>query len=72
MVSHIEREVREITALRDFAQRFADGDVSITEFLLGPELEDAEDPFEQMLAEVLEAMADPSAARRGPRRRQKR
>lgn len=72
MVSHIEREVREITAMRDFAQRFADGDVSITEFLLGPELEDAEDPFEQMLAEVLEAMADPSAARRGPRRRQKR
>jgi hypothetical protein len=72
MVSHIEREVSELKALRDFAQRFADGDVSITEFLLGPELEDADDPFEQMLAEVLEAMADPPHARKAPRRRAKR
>jgi hypothetical protein len=72
MVSHIEREVSELKALRDFAQRFADGDVSITEFLLGPELEDADDPFEQMLAEVLETMADMPHARKAPRRRSRR
>lgn len=72
MVSHIEREVSELAALRDFAQRFADGDVSITEFLLGPELEDADDPFEQMLAEVLETMANPPHARKAPRRRSRR
>jgi hypothetical protein len=75
MVAHIERELAELRAVRDFAQRFADGDIGITEFLLGPELDETEDdPFEQMLAEVLEAMADAERPRKAPRagRRQRR
>jgi hypothetical protein len=73
MMAHIERELAELRAVRDFAQRFADGEIGITEFLLGPELDsDEDDPFEQMLAEVLEAMADAPRSRKAPRRRQKR
>jgi hypothetical protein len=76
MVAHLERELAELVAIRDFAQRFADGDIGITEFLLGPEpLDGEDDPFDQMLAEVLEAMAaDAPRARKAPRarRRQKR
>jgi hypothetical protein len=76
MVSHFERELAELVSVRNFAQRFADGEIDIKEFLLGPEpLEDEDDPFEQMLAEVLEAMAaDAPPARKAPRarRRQKR
>jgi hypothetical protein len=72
MVAHIERELAELRAVRDFAQRFADGDIDTAEFLLGPELEDADDPFEQMLAEVLEAMADaPRPRKRAPRRQRR-
>lgn len=72
MIAQLERELGELRQLRDFTQRFADGDMSITEFLLGPELaSDHDDPFEQMLAEVLEAMADgpPPRARRARRKR---
>jgi vacuolar-type H+-ATPase subunit I/STV1 len=71
LIEQAERELDELRQLRDFAQRFADGHVSITEFLLGPELlNDDDDPFEQMLAEVLEAMTD--APRPGRGRRHKR
>lgn len=71
LIEQAEREVDELRQLRDFAQRFADGHMSITEFLLGPELlSDDDDPFEQMLAEVLEAMSDaPPRAGRGRRRK---
>jgi hypothetical protein len=71
MIGQIERELGELRALREFTQRFADGDMSVTEFLLGPELaHDQDDPFEQMLAEVLDAMGD--APRQRGRGRQKR
>jgi len=48
--------------------------MSVTEFLIGPDLgfDDDDDPFDQMLAEVLEAMADEPQRRRGSRRRQRR
>lgn len=71
VIEQAQREVDELRQLRDFAQRFADGDMSITEFLLGPELSDEDDPFEQMLAEVLEAMTDraPPGQARGRRRK---
>jgi hypothetical protein len=76
MLAQMEREVTELRTLRDFAQRFADGDMSVTEFLLGPELlhADDEDPFDQMLAEVLDAMGDAPRQRKAPgsRRRGKR
>lgn len=55
----MERELAQLQALRDFAQRFLDDEISITEFLLGPPLgSDQEDPFDQVLAEMLEVMAD--------------
>lgn len=71
MIAQLERELGELRQLRDFTQRFADGDMSITEFLLGPELaSDDDDPFEQMLAEVLDAMAGgPPPRTRGARRK---
>jgi hypothetical protein len=76
MLAQMEREVAELRTLRDFTQRFADGEIGITEFLLGPELlaAESEDPFDQMLAEVLEAMADAPRERKAPgsRRRGKR
>lgn len=74
MVEQMERELTELRGLRDFARRFADGEISVTEFLLGPELGmDDDDPFDQMLAEVLEAMLDePPRRRPGARRRQRR
>jgi hypothetical protein len=71
LIDRAEREVGELRQLRDFAQRFSDGQMSVTEFLLGPEPpSDADDALEQMLAEVLEAMAD--APGRPGRRRRKR
>jgi vacuolar-type H+-ATPase subunit I/STV1 len=72
LIEQAERELDELRQLRDFAQRFADGHMSITEFLLGPELSgDDDDPFEQMLAEMLEAMAGapPRPARSRRRKR---
>jgi hypothetical protein len=71
LIEQVEHELDELRQLRDFAQRFADGHMSITEFLLGPELgSDDEDPFEQMLAEVLEAMTEaPPGTGRGRRRK---
>jgi len=74
----MERELAQLQTLRDFAQRFLEDEISITEFLLGPPLAaDEEDPFDQILAEMLEVMADsgdewgPSRGgeRRGRRRR---
>jgi hypothetical protein len=72
LIQQAERELGELRQLRDFAQRFADGHINITEFLLGPELlsDDDDDPFEQMLAEVLEVMAGaPPGPGRGRRRK---
>jgi hypothetical protein len=72
----MERELAQLQALRDFAQRFLDDEISITEFLLGPPLaSDEADPFDQVLAEMLEVMADsgdewePSRGGRRDRRR---
>lgn len=73
MVEQMERELSELRGLRDFARRFADGEMSVTEFLLGPDLgHDDDDPLDQMLAEVLEAMAEEPPRRRGAGRRQRR
>jgi hypothetical protein len=76
MFEQMDQELGELRKLRDFAQRFADGEINITEFLLGPELLHAEDddPFDQMLAEVLDAMASAPRERKPPdaRRRSKR
>jgi hypothetical protein len=72
LIEQAQREIDELRLLRDFAQRFADGHMSITEFLLGPELSDDDDPFEQMLAEVLKAMTDAAPARQARGRRRKR
>jgi hypothetical protein len=76
MLGQMERELGELRSLRDFAQRFADGEINVTEFLLGPELlhADDDDPFDQMLAEVLDAMAGAPRERKAPgaRRRSKR
>ncbi len=74
MVAQMERELAHLQKLRDFARSFRDGDIDLLEFMLGPQLafEDADDPFDQMLAEVMEAMldAEPPARRgRGGRRR---
>jgi len=72
MIAQLERELGELRQLRDFTQRFADGDMNITEFLLGPELaSDDDDPFDQMLAEVLEAMAGGPPPRTGRARRKR-
>jgi hypothetical protein len=77
LIGQMERELTELRTIRDFAQSFADGEIGIAEFMLGPAVpgeEEDEDPFEQMLAEVLEAMADrapPQKASAG-RRRQRR
>jgi hypothetical protein len=69
----MDRELGHLRILRDFAQSFANGEMDLTEFLLGPELpeDDEEDPFEQMLAEVLEAMADGPRAQKTRRRKRR-
>lgn len=77
LIGQMERELSELRSIRDFAQSFADGEIGIAEFMLGPEVPGQEDvdPFEQMLAEVLEAMADRpprSEKASGGRRRQRR
>jgi len=76
LIGQMERELGELRSVRDFAQSFANGEIGIAEFMLGPAVpgEEAEDPFEQMLAEVLEAMADAPRSRKAPpaRRRQRR
>lgn len=72
LIEQAERELGELRQLRDFAQRFVDGHIHITEFLLGPELlSDDDDPFEQMLAEVLEAMTGAPPRPGGGRRRKR-
>ena len=75
----MERELAQLQALRDLAQRFLDDEISITEFLLGPPLAtDQDDPFDQLLAEMLEVMADsgdgwgPSRGGEGRGRRRRR
>lgn len=74
MVEQMERELAELRGMRDFARRFADGEISVTEFLLGPELDsdDDDDPFDIMLADLIEAMAEDPPPSRGGRRRQRR
>lgn len=75
LLAQAEHELQELRTLRDFTQRFADGDMSVNAFLVGPERAPmaAEDPLDQMLAELLEAMEDAGERRRpAPRGRQKR
>jgi len=72
LIEQAEHELDELRQLRDFAQRFAEGHMSITEFLLGPELlSDGDDPLEQMLAEVLEVMTEAPPRPGGGRRRKR-
>jgi hypothetical protein len=59
-VQEIERELTQLQSLRDFAQSFLDDEVSLAEFLLGPPRAgtgDEADPFDQLLEDMLEAMA---------------
>jgi hypothetical protein len=59
-VQDMEREVGQLQGLRDFAQSFVDDEISLAEFLLGPPVAsngDEADPFDQLLEDVLEAMA---------------
>jgi ABC-type transporter Mla subunit MlaD len=68
-VQEIERELAQIQNLRDFAQSFLDDEVSLAEFLMGPPRVvhgDEADPLDQLLEDMLEAMA---AERRGGRAR---
>lgn len=73
LIARAEQELVELRLLRDFARRFADGHMSVAEFLLGPEVpRDEDDPFEQMLAEVLESMTGAERTRRTQGRQRKR
>jgi hypothetical protein len=76
LIGQMERELGELRTIRDFAQSFADDEISLAEFMLGPPApgDEGEDAFEQLLAEVLEAMADrqppqKASGGRGRRRR---
>jgi hypothetical protein len=74
MIEQMERELTELRTLRDFAQSFADDEMEVSEFLLGPPIPGEEDALDQMLAEVLAAMADAPGARKapgGPRRQRR-
>jgi hypothetical protein len=57
LLSELERELTEMQSLRDFARAFLDGDVSLSEFLLGPPspLDEQLDRAEQFL---FDAFAD--------------
>lgn len=73
-VEEMERELAQLQVLRDFAQSFLDGEIDLPEFLLGPPMSTEEDdPFEQLLAEMLEEMMESPrrrpAQRAGRRRR---
>jgi hypothetical protein len=72
-VEEMERELAQLQVLRDFAQSFLDGDIDLAEFLLGPPMStEDDDPFEQLLAEMLEDMLESPRrrpAQRGGRRR---
>jgi hypothetical protein len=76
LIGQMERELAELRTIRDFAQSFADDEMTIAEFMLGPPAagEEGEDAFEQLLAEVLEAMGgrQPPNNASGGRRRQRR
>lgn len=73
-VEEMERELAQLQVLRDFAQSFLDDEIDLAEFMLGPPMSGEEDdPFEQLLAEVLEEMMESPrrrpAQRAGRRRR---
>jgi hypothetical protein len=75
MIEDMQRELAQLALLRDFAKSFRDGEIDITEFLLGPPMGtgDEEDPFEQLLGEMLdEMMGDRGRRRRGPSSRGRR
>ena len=74
MVEQMERELSALRKMRDFARSFTNDEMSVTEFLLGPEPDyDEGDLMDEMLAEVLEAMADsPRTRRSGGARRARR
>lgn len=60
-VQDMEREVGQLQGMRDFAQSFLDDEISLAEFLLGPPMAsngDEADPFDQLLEDVLAAMAN--------------
>lgn len=67
-LEEMERELAQLQLLRDFAQSFLDGEIDLAEFLLGPPMSTAEDdPFEQLLAEMLEEMMETPRGRPSPR-----
>jgi hypothetical protein len=71
-VQDMEREVGQLQGLRDFAQSFLDDEISLAEFLLGPPTAangDEVDPFDQLLEDVLEAMANGRRSGQGKRKR---
>lgn len=57
-IEEMERELGQLQLLRDFAQSFLDGEISLTEFLLGPPMSAEDDPFEQLLAEMMEEVLE--------------
>ena len=70
LLSELERELMEMQTLRDFARAFLNGDVSLSEFLLGPPspIDEQLDRAEQFL---FDAFADwPCGG--GPRARRRR
>lgn len=69
-IEEMERELAQLQVLRDFAQSFLDGEIDLAEFLLGPPMStEHDDPFEQLLAEMLEELIESPPARRRPSQR---
>lgn len=66
LLSELERELSEAQTLRDFARGFLTGDVSLSEFLLGPPC-GFEDPLERSEQFLSDAFGDDWPCR-GPRR----
>jgi hypothetical protein len=69
LAQQMEHELAHVQMLRDFARSFVAGQISLREFLLGPELSmtGGDDPFDQLLEEILEAMVGNEGAPRGRR-----
>lgn len=74
LVSDLEQEERRVTALRDFVLAFADGQMSIADFLAGPTLDDpavgsdlGEDLLLDLIEELIADTGGPTRAR-GPGR----
>jgi len=74
LVSDLEQEERRVAALRDFVRAFAEGRMSIADFLAGPRIEEptvgselGEDLLLDLIEELVADMGGPARAR-GPGR----